>query len=137
MSSVGKPSAHPRRGSAADANAVRWSAEDDAWRGYKRIGGRLVLEDRVARTLNLVTPHRGGAYIDGGCGPGVLAKLCAERIGADRVCGVDQLDRTSGIEFRSFDLDEHDTLPFEDRSFDVVTCLETLEHVHDTDHLVS
>lgn len=123
--------------SATEANARRWSADDDAWRGYKRVGGKLVLEDRVALTLDLVVPRRDGAYLDVGCGPGVITKLIGERIGAARIAGVDQLDRSSGIEFRAFDLDAPGPLPFDDRTFDVVSCLETLEHVHDTDHLVT
>ena len=126
----------PEYQSVVEANASRWSADDDAWRGYKRASGTLVLEDRVARTLALADARPGCTYLDIGCGPGVLTKLVAERIGAARVVGVDQLDRSSGIEFRPFNLDSRESLPFADHTFDVVSCLETLEHVHDTDHLV-
>lgn len=124
------------RGAAADANAKRWSADDDAWRGYKYEGGRLLLEERVERALAFATPDPGCAYLDVGCGPGALTKLFAARLRAARVVGVDQLDRSTGIEFHPLDLDAGQLLPFEDASFRVVTCLETLEHVHDTDHLV-
>jgi SAM-dependent methyltransferase len=126
----------PKKPSSVEANAKRWSAGDDGWRGYKQVNGRLVLEDRVERTLALALPRRAGAYLDIGCGPGVLTKLFAERIGAARAVGVDQLEQSSGIEFRPFDLDAPAPIPFEDSTFDVVSCLETLEHVHDTDHLV-
>jgi SAM-dependent methyltransferase len=126
-------------GTAAAANAERWSAEDDAWRGYKRVGDRLVLEDRVTRTLDLVVPRPGASYLDIGCGPGVLTKLFAERIRAGHVVGIDQLDvrAETGFELVPCHLDPCDRLPFDDATFDVITCLETLEHVHDTDHLVS
>lgn len=126
-----------RQTGAAEANAERWSADDDAWRGYKRAGSTLILEDRVKRTLDLAVARPGGSYLDVGCGPGVLTKLVAERIRAARIVGVDQLDCSSGIEFHPFNLDERARMPFEDATFDVVSCLETLEHVHDTDHLVS
>jgi SAM-dependent methyltransferase len=119
-----------------EANAERWAASDDAWRGYKRIRGRLVLEERVEKTLALVVPRGGASYLDIGCGPGVITRLFAERIGAGRIVGVDQLDVRAEIEFHAFNLDGTARLPFGDATFDVLTCLETLEHVHDTDHLV-
>jgi SAM-dependent methyltransferase len=123
-----------------DANVERWAAEDDAWRGYKRQGGRLVLEDRVARTLDLVVPRAGASYLDIGCGPGVITKLIGSRIGAARVIGVDQLEvarKEGDLELVPCNLDPCERLPFDDATFDVVSCLETLEHVHDTDHLVT
>lgn len=120
-----------------DANEQRWSAQDDAWRGYKRVGDRLVLEERIERTLSLVLPKPGGAYLDVGCATGVVARLIGERMRASRIAGVDFVDHGSGLEFRVVDLDGDPTLPFEDATFDAVSCLETLEHVHDTDRLVS
>lgn len=124
-------------GAVARANAERWSAEDDAWRGYKRgPDGRLTLDDRAEKTLGLVLPRPGAAYLDVGCGPGVLTGLLADRVRAGRVVGVDVTDLGVPFEHRKVDLDADPTLPFPDATFEVVTCLETLEHVHDTDRLV-
>lgn len=119
----------------ASANAERWSADDDAWRGYKRVGDRLLLDERAERTLSLVEPRPGGAYLDVGCGPGVLTRLLSERVGAARTVGVDLTDLGVDFEHVQVDLDRDPTLPFADATFDVVSCLETLEHVHDTDLL--
>ena len=116
-------------------NAERWSAEDDAWRGYRREGGRLVLEDRIEATLGLMLPAPGGAMLDIGCATGVVSELLAKAAGVARVEGGDFAAIPAAIETRSANLDSSEPLPYADASFDVVTCLETIEHVHDTDHL--
>ena len=118
------------------ANAVRWSADDDAWRGYRRDGDKLVLEDRIKTTLDLLLPMQGGAMLDIGCATGVVSRLMADRARVARVVGVDFTAVASAIETHAVNLDSGSPLPFPDAAFDLVTCLETLEHVHDTDHLV-
>jgi SAM-dependent methyltransferase len=122
-----------------EANVKRWRADDDAWRGYHRDGGRIVADARVERALRLVRPTPGGAYLDIGCANGVLTRLFAERTRATTVAGVDFVDMGVGpdIAFRRANLDTGDPLPFDDASYDVITCMETLEHLHDTDHIVS
>jgi SAM-dependent methyltransferase len=122
--------------SAQSANAERWSADDDAWRGYRRRGSTLILEDRVTRTLDLMLPAEGGSLLDVGCATGVVSRLLADRARVARVVGVDFAPVARDIEATAVNLDSPVPLPYADGSFDVVTCLETLEHVHDTDHLV-
>lgn len=117
------------------ANVERWSAEDEAWRGYQQRGGRLILEQRIKKTLEMLLPVAGGAMLDVGCADGVLTKLLAERVGAARVTGVDVVGSKKNPSCIVVNLDSLAPLPFADASFDVVTCLETLEHVHVTDHL--
>jgi ubiquinone/menaquinone biosynthesis C-methylase UbiE len=118
------------------ANAKRWSADDDAWRGYRRHGDELVLEDRIVATLALLEPAPQGAMLDVGCATGVVTRLMADKALVSRVVGVDFAPVVTAVETRAVNLDSDEHLPFPDATFDVVTCLETLEHVHDTDHLV-
>ena len=118
------------------ANAKRWSADDDAWRGYRRKGDELVLEDRIVATLALLEPAPQGAMLDVGCATGVVTRLMADKALVSRVVGVDFAPVVTAVETRAVNLDSDEQLPFPDATFDVVTCLETLEHVHDTDHLV-
>jgi SAM-dependent methyltransferase len=59
----------------------------------------------------------------------------ADRAGVARVVGVDFAPVARDIEATALNLDSPAPLPYPDGAFDVVTCLETLEHVHDTDHL--
>lgn len=122
-----------------ETNVRRWKAEDDAWRGYHKNGDDLVLDARVEVGLELVRPIPGGAYLDIGCANGVLTRVYADRIGAGTVTGVDFVDMGmgAGVTFCQANLDTRERLPFADASFDVVTCMETLEHLHDTDHMVS
>jgi 2-polyprenyl-3-methyl-5-hydroxy-6-metoxy-1,4-benzoquinol methylase len=121
-------------------NVERWRAEDDAWRGYHRRGEDVVLDARVEGALRLLLPRPGGALLDIGCANGVLTRQCARASQAARVCGVDFVDHgldPREIAFTRANLDASAPLPFDSASFDVVTCMETLEHLHDTDHIVS
>jgi SAM-dependent methyltransferase len=121
-------------------NVERWRADDDAWRGYHRDGDRVVLDARVETALRLVLPRPGGALLDIGCANGVLTRRYARAAEVARVCGVDFVDHgldPRDITFTRANLDASAPLPFNAASFDVVTCMETLEHLHDTDHIVS
>ncbi len=122
-----------------ETNVERWKADDDAWRGYHKDEGKLVLDARVEVGLELVCPLPGSSYLDIGCANGVLTRVYADRIGAADVTGVDFVDMGIGpeIAFKQANLDTREPLPFAPRSFDVITCMETLEHLHDTDHIVS
>jgi SAM-dependent methyltransferase len=122
------------------SNVERWSADDDGWRGYRRDDGKLIPDDRVQAGLRLVSPRPGGALLDIGCANGILTTMFAREARVERVFGVDFVDHGLDpklITFRQANLDKPTPLPFDSRSLDVVTCLETLEHLHDTDYLVS
>jgi SAM-dependent methyltransferase len=121
-------------------NAERWRAEDDAWRGYHREGDRVVLDARSEAAVRLVLPRPGGALLDIGCANGVLTREYARAAEVARVSGVDFVDHglnPQEISFTRANLDSSAPLPFDAATFDVVTCMETLEHLHDTDHMVS
>lgn len=122
---------------ASEANSDRWSAEDDAWRGYHRNrAGQVVLDDRTEQVRRLLVPRPGGALLDVGCANGVLTEAYAKVTQVDRVVGVDGVDLGVAFPFILVDLDAASSLPLPDGQFDVVVCLETIEHVHDTDRLV-
>lgn len=78
--------------------------------------------------------------LDVGCLDGTLTRLYANRVGTDLVRGVDvsllEGARAKGVDVAEFDLNSSDPLPYADGRFDVVLCVETLEHVYPTDHLV-
>ncbi len=100
------------------------------------------VDDRVAKVLSLLprsTPKP--KYLDIGCSTGSATMLVAERIGASVVKGVDFVHTEEaikkGVDALSRDLNSGAPLPYEDKTFHVVTCMETMEHVHDTDFLLS
>lgn len=81
--------------------------------------------ERVTQAIaDLAGPGR--SLLDVGAGDGAIAKAVGERIGAERVEGVDVLVRPKTvIQVVPYD---GTRLPFPDRSFDVVTISDVLHH---------
>jgi ubiquinone/menaquinone biosynthesis C-methylase UbiE len=89
------------------------------------------VKKETLQTVSLITPHveQGTTVLDVGCGEGyVLDELLARGVG--NVQGVDIVDirRNKHYPFRLYD---GQTLPFPDRSFDVVVLSFVLHHVPD------
>lgn len=81
-------------------------------------------------------------YLDLGCGKGELTLLVADIADADKCYGVDisqksiEACRREGIEAHLCDLNKEE-LPFADGSFDLITAFEVIEHLVNTDNLIS
>lgn len=87
----------------------------------------------------------GGKILDIGSADGTFTKIILDRSKADKVVGIDVLKGSVSFAKRRFArskkmsfsvADAHD-LPFDDKTFDVVSCLETMEHVEDPDRVIS
>ena len=99
------------------------------------------VDRRVEMILEMLpTLGPSAELLDVGCLDGTFTRLYADRVGTARARGVDvsllEGARAKGVDAVEFDLNSGDPLPFPDESFDVVTCVETLEHVYPTDQLV-
>lgn len=84
------------------------------------------------------------SILDVGCGEGVLTHRWAERLGDTQVVGLDLPDPKLETQWRSrqrpnvrFVAGRADQLPFAADQFDLVTAIETLEHVVDPDRALS
>ncbi len=100
------------------------------------------VDERVEKVLAMLPSSlTSPSYLDIGCSTGAATMLVARHLGASAVHGVDLVHtdeaRRKGVDALSYDLNGSEPLPFADKSFDLVTCMETLEHVHDTDFLLS
>lgn len=124
----------------AAAGSQGSSLTDDNQRIWEA-GPQTFVDDRVQLILDML-PRLGPSarIVDIGCLDGTLTRLYAERIGTKDVHGVDvslnDTARGNGVSVSPFDLNSTEPLPFPDGHFDVVLCVETLEHVYPTDHLL-
>lgn len=94
--------------------------------------------------INNIAPLAGKRVIDVGCGGGILAESMAKR--KAQVTGIDLSEKAlkvadlhsleSGVEMRYEKISAEDMAEREAGSFDVVTCMEMLEHVPDPSSIV-
>jgi len=101
-----------------------------------------ILRNRVAE---IVRKHgiKAERYLDLGCGDGAFTGAIARIVGASEVFGIDIDDESlqklpawiSGLKFNLEMLDKM-RLPFEDNYFDLVTAVETIEHLSHGDYLM-
>ena len=101
--------------------------------------GQLVEAEHVIRYGFSARFASGRRVLDAGCGVGYGAAMLAEQ--ADRVTAIDIAEavidvargQVPGVDFHVGDLH---SLPFEDRSFDLVVCFEAIEHVDDPERVL-
>lgn len=98
------------------------------------------LDDRIKTAMSLATKKSNAKYLDIGCSNGRVALEIAKVIDTKDIHGVDIANledaEKNGLKTYFADLNEDTKLPFENNSFDVVTCFDTIEHVFNTDHVV-
>jgi ubiquinone/menaquinone biosynthesis C-methylase UbiE len=98
--------------------------------------------DRRVETILEMLPRLGpeANLLDIGCLEGSYTRIFADTVGAGSVHGVDvsltDEARAKGIEAIEFDLNSGEKLPYGDGRFDVVVCIESLEHIYPTDFML-
>ncbi|MGZ5247613.1 MAG: class I SAM-dependent methyltransferase [Flavitalea sp.] len=71
------------------------------------------------------------SILDAGCGKGFLLNLLADKLPKVKLYGLDFVDANPGTKKYQFINGEVTSLPFEDKSIDIVICAHTIEHVLD------
>ena len=122
-----------------DLAADQWWSDDVRWvRTLKNlVPGRLKWFDRQI-------DWKGKPVLDLGCAGGFMAEAIAARgaivTGIDPAMGVIEAARrharTEGLQI-SYDVGVGEMLPYIDASFDVVVCVDVLEHVADLEKVLS
>lgn len=110
----------------------------DGAAGYKADG----FDDRIPRCLDIVAARAPRRMLDLGCGDGFFMDLAMARgCGRDVMAGVEiskaaaEIVRSKGYRCAAQSVEE--AFPFPDDAFDLVFAGEVLEHVRDTDALLS
>lgn len=98
------------------------------------------LDDRIHK-VTLLLPITAESYLDVGCSDGTVTKYLADKLQARERCGLDVANvsqaKNKGITAEELDLNQDLPFPYPSDHFNVVTCLDTLEHVFNTDFVVS
>lgn len=97
------------------------------------------------KEIGQMVEETGGRILDIGSADGTFTKVIIEKSKAQKVIGIDVLEKSVSYAKRrfarskkvSFRVADAHKLPFPDRSFDAVFCLETMEHVEDPQKVVS
>ena len=98
------------------------------------------VDDRMEMVLRLLRESPPARFLDVGCGDGYFCEKVREVFSAD-VAGVDvsvnacQRARSRGLQ--ALTIAPEAPIPFRDETFDTVFCGEVIEHVADTDFLLS
>lgn len=105
--------------------------------GYLYKIGNEAGEKRKRNILALVEKNQNAYYLDCGSATGELTKKIAGAIDTKHIFGVDR-DPTyiekagkKGVKVEKGDLNEQ--IPFKDETFDVITAIEVIEHLYNTD----
>lgn len=102
-----------------------WQVSQDAAEVYERCFVPAIFGQWASRMVDIAQVASGDRILDVGCGTGVLARVAADRVGDDRVTGLDLNEGMLGVARRlrpQFDWCQGDAvaLPFADASYDVV-----------------
>src|ERR1700733_9984131 len=99
-------------------------------------------EAKLDRLFSAAAPR---SVLDVGCGEGVLTYRWAQQLGEKPIIGIDLPDpkleaqwrtrRRENLQFRTMDVDGLRSFP--DRSFDLATAIEVLEHVPDPERTLA
>ena len=122
-----------------DDSADRWWSDEIRWvRTLKRmVDGRLPYFERVV-------DWQGARVLDLGCAGGFMSEAIAKRGG--RVSGIDPAAKAieaarahavaEGLDIR-YDVGVGESLPYDDAAFDIVVCVDVLEHVSELSEVIA
>jgi len=104
---------------------------------------KIGLDAKKKRSSNLKAlseVYKNAVYLDCGCAEGDLTMLIAKKIGTKKIFGLDinlesiKEAKKRGISVVSADL--NGKMPFKDEMFDVITSVQVIEHLYNTDMFI-
>jgi ubiquinone/menaquinone biosynthesis C-methylase UbiE/rubredoxin len=96
-------------------------------------GTASIREQNRIKTVTSHIPDDVKSILDAGCGNGIFINYLSEHHNRfDRIHGLDRSESALKFVKTGKTIGNIDNLPFHDREFDLVVCLEVLEHLPDT-----